>query len=1541
MTVRWKPLLILSGLFVVIALGGLIAFATLMNARGTADILARARTERRTGEFEKAKVDYRRAVDLDGKSPELHEEIADFYDEWARKAPAEKRAELHALAMGSLGSAIKHGPKRVGPRRKLLAEALRIDDVNEQTRRAKELITIDPTDRDSHYVLASEELSLKSPNLSEVRRHLKALETEVPRRARAEWIAARLADLSQEPAKVEEILARSREIRLPNESDPVDRLALLRLRAMDVQAATDPASLSSRVDPLVQEAIAVASEPEITSSRITHISLLIQDVQRSIDKMAAGSPAAAERLKSFGTMLDQAADQIFQKAIASPSGADLGVYLAYADHLRFRDRRDRCLTVARQGLKSPAGVRQGTSEAALGLHALAIEAVLANLTDKDRYEKATPDIKALLEGKSGRFQALGHLFQGAIDLERAGMVADAQNQEVTRAEQAKLRASAVSHLKIAAAQLPGLAEAQARYGVALILANEPSMGRQYLQQAQRLGNLEPQYQIWAAWSVVQAGYPEDAEPIVARLIKEVEAGRLPAAIEGTLHLLNGEIHQARRTPADLMKAVEEYKKAFANGQDATPAVELRLAQIEVMLDRPADALKRIDWLASKGKAGPGAENLAVLTLRELKRDDDARKRLDAARAKFPDSSELAVLAATLLVKDHQAEAADKLLADFLQKVPDNVPAVQQRAQILARELDRPADARRMLSAVADRGENSAPLVQLALLELQTKDYDAVAASIDKIRKRWKDAATSDLLDAQLSLAKGDSAGASAHFNDALKKDPNNKVVQFWKAQLDGRIDPEGSSRVFETLSKENSIKEIETGLSLVAASQSALANIAMESGDVDAAIARYRQVLKDAGPGGVSRTVRWQLAAALTAKKDWPAAKLEIEAILADTRSPVTLDEKIRAATFYRLNQDDTRAMSLADEVLKADPTHSGAVVARAEYLARMKRQPEAIAAIRSAIAATTAAGKKAPSTFYLMMAAVESTVTPAETGFARALTALDEGIAARPEAMELYQAKFQVVNRLRGPDAALAFVEERAKSDPTGDFRRMLATTYRERGDYASAARVAGELATEHPDDPASPALQIRMLAAESAEAARRGDRASSKKLLEKAGTLVEQAKGRFKTDPTFTQLECELEMRRGDFNRALALSQEVDHLSKNSPAGPLLRAAVFEAKQQPREAAAAYAEALARNPRIPEARLQLARLSLRSGQTDEAIRQAKYLIDGDSSQPVAAAALLVEARAMASQPGTADQVARNRASAIEKLAAAIKAKPDLADAYALTADIHMMNGDRTRAVAALRAELKAIPSESNALAVAIQILTEPRAKNQPAPAADLEDARALATAFAEGDTKGDRMLAASTGYSRAGQLDLALPWAEKAAARLQTPFARLTLGDLLLTMSESQPESSRSRDLLERALAQYDKILADQPDAIEAVNNKAWILHSYMGRSQAALELAQALMQRVDPAILPGEFFDTLGSIQEKLGRTRDAEESYKKGLGKSPDHPVLNYHMGALMAAGGDKSRSRKAADHLRIAQAASDRLPADIAAKLDTLLKQVDR
>ena len=101
--------------------------------------------------------------------------------------------------------------------------------------------------------------------------------------------------------------------------------------------------------------------------------------------------------------------------------------------------------------------------------------------------------------------------------------------------------------------------------------------------------------------------------------------------------------------------------------------------------------------------------------------------------------------------------------------------------------------------------------------------------------------------------------------------------------------------------------------------------------------------------------------------------------------------------------------------------------------------------------------------------------------------------------------------------------------------------------------------------------------------------------------------------------------------------------------------------------------------------------------------------------------------------------------------------------------------------------------------------------------------------------------------------------------------------------------------------------------------------------------MELAEGLIARVDPSTLPGEFFDTLGAIQESLGQKSEAEDSYAKGLRKSPDHPVLNYHMGRLIVA--DNRRSNLAKDYLQKALDGRKRLPPEMAAEASTLIQKI--
>ena len=93
------------------------------------------------------------------------------------------------------------------------------------------------------------------------------------------------------------------------------------------------------------------------------------------------------------------------------------------------------------------------------------------------------------------------------------------------------------------------------------------------------------------------------------------------------------------------------------------------------------------------------------------------------------------------------------------------------------------------------------------------------------------------------------------------------------------------------------------------------------------------------------------------------------------------------------------------------------------------------------------------------------------------------------------------------------------------------------------------------------------------------------------------------------------------------------------------------------------------------------------------------------------------------------------------------------------------------------------------------------------------------------------------------------------------------------------------------------------------------------------------------MNPVALPAEFYDTLGSIQQAVGLTREAEQSYLSGLRKSENHAVLNYHFGKMIA--GDPSQALKAKAHLNKAIASRDKLAPPMAEEAMHLIQVIDQ
>ena len=888
-------------------------------------------------------------------------------------------------------------------------------------------------------------------------------------------------------------------------------------------------------------------------------------------------------------------------------------------------------------------------------------------------------------------------------------------------------------------------------------------------------------------------------------------------------------------------------------------------------------------------------------------------------------------------KDGNPDKADQLLKKFLQIDPDNLTLTLMRGQILAESLQAPKEARELLLALAERCDNSSPLVQVAQIDMQANDLDAAAETIARIRKRWPEAATGDILEGQLALKRKNISVALEHFDDALKKDPENKIVQFWKAQLDSQTGSlSQATKVLEDLVKNRPSKEIDSGVTLMSAAQSALANLELQTGKLDDAIRRYEELKRNSETGKLSRADRWQLISAYVAKDQWPIAKRELAAILNDPKNPPSNDERVRGANVYRQRKEDSAALAQLDYVLKVNPTNAAAVVTRSYIDMNAKKYDEAAGLLSRAIELTSKNQEKTPAVFFLMLAAVENERPPAATQTTRARAVLKRGLTVQPDSIELVQAEYYLLTSSGDLKGAIEFIESKTRVDPKGTYRRLMVDVRRERKEYAKAEEVLRDLIKQSPDDANLAAALVQVLSLEAGDAAAAGESDRQRSLDAKALTMIRDYRKLYPRSVTFLQAECDLAARGGDLNRAIAITEEIDKTAPASTSGPLLRARLFSRLGKTEEVAKAYKQALERNPGQPDVRVLLGQELMKLHDADEALKQARIVLDSNKNRPDA---MLLEARALAETGASGSTREAGRRAAVERLEAAIAVEPKFVEAYHTLAEIEQARGQRPAAIAVLQRDLKANPQDGEAVARLIQLLAGKRPDGSPPAAGDLEQARTLSAEISSRDQSGAIVLAAAVGYHKAGQLDLALPLSERAATLLDNPVAHLNLGDLLLSLAESQPDQKPARQLFERAVAEYDRVLRVQPTQVEAANNKAWVLHTYFRRSQQAFDLLQSVMKHVNPAVMPGELYDTLGAIQEALGRRGDAEASYQSGLARSPDHPVLNYHFGKLLAA--DRSRTARARIYLAKALEGRSQLSPGMIKDAELLVAQLGR
>lgn len=157
--------------------------------------------------------------------------------------------------------------------------------------------------------------------------------------------------------------------------------------------------------------------------------------------------------------------------------------------------------------------------------------------------------------------------------------------------------------------------------------------------------------------------------------------------------------------------------------------------------------------------------------------------------------------------------------------------------------------------------------------------------------------------------------------------------------------------------------------------------------------------------------------------------------------------------------------------------------------------------------------------------------------------------------------------------------------------------------------------------------------------------------------------------------------------------------------------------------------------------------------------------------------------------------------------------------------------------------------------------------------------------------------------------------PWIH--LARVHYAQQRTAEGDAaLLKGVQARPENEEARLLLavslgsqrrfDDAMGHYEAVLRRNPASVLAANNLAVLLIDYKGDPKSldrALTLSHSFeTQPPNPYLL-----DTLGWAHHKLGHGTDAVRVLRQATALAPDHPVLNYHLGAALAKSGERAEA----------------------------------
>lgn len=413
-----------------------------------------------------------------------------------------------------------------------------------------------------------------------------------------------------------------------------------------------------------------------------------------------------------------------------------------------------------------------------------------------------------------------------------------------------------------------------------------------------------------------------------------------------------------------------------------------------------------------------------------------------------------------------------------------------------------------------------------------------------------------------------------------------------------------------------------------------------------------------------------------------------------------------------------------------------------------------------------------------------------------------------------------------------------------------------------------------------------------------------------DEAITIIDKAISNDPSNSRTLAAKSDLLLRQNRIDEAAKAADAAIAANASSAEAQFVRGRVLRAKGNFDKAEEAFNEVLRLNPRAAAARVELARLRIRSG-ADDAVTVATEAAKAD---PRSLDARLTLARALMSK--------RDYARAQAVLTAVVAAAPDVAAIHAQMGTLLTLKKDSAGARASFTRALELDPVQIEAAAGLTAL--DFAAGHRPAALARLDamvaraprNAAVLVTAAsahasAGGQDRAESLLTTAidvdptsmAAYTLLGRiylsqkrLDAARTQFEKVAARQERPVGALTL---IGTIHMLQNRTTDAQQTFERVLQLDSK-------AAVAANNLAWIYLENGGSLDVALHLAEVAKAGMPNA---AEVNDTVGWAYYKKGALSEAITALRRSLEIDPKNTSTLYHLALAYDKSGDHAEARR--------------------------------